>query len=161
MPVRTSWRATAFRNHDGGGVLALASRACEKRPHGVDVAMRVGLALRNMGPQSTRATILECARGAEAAGLDDIWVADHVTIPPDDAEGSDGRYLDPLATLAFLAAATERIGLGTAVLVLPYRPAFFTAKSVATIQELCGERLTFGVGAGWMPAEFRAHGVPL
>jgi probable F420-dependent oxidoreductase len=122
--------------------------------------MKLGLYLRNMGPQSTRATLLDCARRAEAAGVDDLWVADHIAIPPDQSEGSDGRYLDPLATLAYLAGATSRIGLGTGVLVLPYRPPLPTAKWVATIQELAGGRLLLGVGAGWMEAEFRALGVP-
>ena len=122
--------------------------------------MQLGLFLRNMGPQSTRETLVACARAAEAADLDELWVADHVAIPPDDAEGSGGRYLDPLATLAFLAGATSRIGLGTSVLVLPYRPALPTAKWVATIQELSGGRLRLGVGVGWMAAEFRALGVP-
>lgn len=122
--------------------------------------MKLGLYLRNMGPQSTRDTLLACARAAEAAGLDDLWVADHIAIPPDDAEGSGGRYLDPLATLAFLAGATERIGLGTGVLVLPYRRPLPTAKWVATIQELSAGRLLFGVGVGWMQAEFRALDVP-
>jgi probable F420-dependent oxidoreductase len=120
--------------------------------------MRIGLFLRNMGPASSRQTVLACARAAEAAGIDDLFVADHIAIPPDDAEGSGGRYLDPLATLAYLAGATERIGLGTGVLVLPYRPMLATAKWVATIQELSGGRLHFGVGSGWMAAEFRATG---
>jgi alkanesulfonate monooxygenase SsuD/methylene tetrahydromethanopterin reductase-like flavin-dependent oxidoreductase (luciferase family) len=57
-----------------------------------------------------------------------------------------------------LAGATTRVGLGVAVLVVPYRPALPTAKWVATIQELSGERLLLGVGVGWMPAEFRALG---
>jgi probable F420-dependent oxidoreductase len=122
--------------------------------------VQLGLFLRNMGPQSARETLVACARAAEAAGLDELWVADHVAIPPDDAEGSGGRYLDPLATLAFLAGATSRIGLGTGVLVLPYRPALPTAKWVATIQELSGGRFRLGVGVGWMAAEFRALGVP-
>jgi probable F420-dependent oxidoreductase len=120
----------------------------------------LGLYVRNMGPQSDRATILAAARSAEAAGIDDLWVADHIAIPPDNAEGSNGRYLDPLATLAFLAAATTRIRLGTGVLVLPYRAPLATAKWVATIQELSEGRLLFGVGVGWMEAEFRAAGVP-
>ncbi len=47
------------------------------------------------------------ARAAEAAGIDDLWLADHIASPPDQAEGSGGRYLDPLATLAFLAGATS------------------------------------------------------
>ena len=122
--------------------------------------MKLGLYLRNMGPQSTRETIVACARAADAAGIDDLWLADHIAIPPDQSEGSGGRYLDPLATLAFLAGATERIGLGTSVLVLPYRPALATAKWVATIQELSAGRMLFGVGVGWMEAEFRAVGSP-
>src|SRR5215470_3895253 len=121
--------------------------------------LKLGLYLRNMGPQSTRDTLLASAQAADTAGIDDLWVADHIAIPPDDAEGSGGRYLDPLATLAFLAAATSRIRLGTGVLVLPYRPPLATAKWVATIQELSGGRLLLGVGSGWMEAEFRAAGV--
>jgi probable F420-dependent oxidoreductase len=122
--------------------------------------VKVGVALRNMGPESTAETLFACARAAEEAGLDDVWVADHVAIPPDDAEGSDGRYLDPLATLATLSGVTARVGLGTAVLNLPYRPLLPTAKWVATIQELSGGRLVLGVGLGWMEPEFRALGVP-
>ena len=122
--------------------------------------MRVGMVLRNMGPQSTRETVLACARAADAApAIADVWVTDHIAIPPDDAEGSDGRYLDPLGTLAFLAGATTRVGLGTSVLVVPYRPPLPTAKVIATVQELSGGRLHLGVGVGWMAAEFRALGV--
>lgn len=123
--------------------------------------MKLGIAVRTMGPQSTHETLLACARAAEAAGLDEIHVPDHIAIPPDDAEGSGGRYLDPLTALAWLAAKTERIGLATAVLILPYRPALPTAKAIATVQELSGGRFTaLGVGVGWMAPEFRALGVP-
>lgn len=122
--------------------------------------MRIGIALRSMGPASRPDLLLACARAAEDAGLDDVWVQDHVAIPPDDAEGSEGRYLDPLTALAWLAGGTRRIGLGTGVLILPYRPALPTAKSVATVQELSGGRLRLGVGVGWMKPEFRALGVP-
>jgi len=122
--------------------------------------MQIGVAVRNMGPQSTRETLVAVARAADAApAIADVWVADHVAIPPDDAEGSDGRYLDPLATLAFLAGITTRVGLGTAVLVVPYRPPLPTAKWVATVQELSGGRLRLGVGVGWMQPEFRVLGV--
>jgi probable F420-dependent oxidoreductase len=122
--------------------------------------VRLGIALRSMGPQSRPETFLACARAAEAAGLDDVWVQDHLAIPPDDAEGSGGRYLDPLAALAFLAGATSRIGLGTGVINLPYRPPLPTAKAIATVQELSQGRLLLGVGVGWMAPEFRALGVP-
>ena len=120
--------------------------------------MDIGFYLRNMGPSSTRALLTAATRHAEAALLHAVWVADHIAIPPDDAEGSNGRYLDPLATLAYLAGCTEKIGLGTSVLVLPYRPALATAKWIATIQELSEGRLLLGIGAGWMDAEFKATG---
>lgn len=122
--------------------------------------MQLGVVVRNMGPQSTVETVRAAARAADAMpAIADVWVTDHIAIPPDDAEGSGGRYLDPLATLAFLAGTTSRVGLGTAVLVLPYRPPLPTAKGVATVQELSGGRLRLGVGVGWMAAEFRALGV--
>ncbi len=125
-----------------------------------DGDIRLGIQIRTQGPQSEAATMTACAQAAERAGLDDIVVVDHIAIPPDDTEGSGGRYLDPLGALMFLAAKTERIGLGTGVLVLPYRPILPTAKVIATLQELSGNRLRLGVGVGWMPAEFNALGVP-
>jgi probable F420-dependent oxidoreductase len=121
--------------------------------------MKYAIAIRNMGPQSTRETIRSCARVAEQLGFDALFVSDHLCIPPDNLEGSGGRYLDVLATLAYLAGATDRIRLGVSVLVLPYRPAVLTAKQVATIQELSGERMILGVGVGWMKREFEALGV--
>jgi probable F420-dependent oxidoreductase len=123
--------------------------------------MKYGIAIRNMGPQSNRKTIRECARIAEQAGFDALFVSDHLCIPPDQTEGSGGRYLDVLATLAFLAGATERIRLGVSVLVIPYRPAVLTAKQIATIQELSGDRMILGVGVGWMKPEFDALGADI
>lgn len=121
--------------------------------------MKYGIAIRNMGPQSTPQTVRACARIAEQAGFDALFVSDHLCIPPGQTEGSGGRYLEVLATLAFLAGATDRIRLGVSVLVLPYRPAVLTAKQVATIQELSGERMIVGAGVGWMKPEFDALGV--
>ena len=122
--------------------------------------MELGIAVRSMGPQSTRETLVGCVQAAEREGLCDVWVQDHLAIPPDDAEGSGGRYLDPLTTLAYLAAATSTIGLGTGVLNLPYRTPLPTAKAIATVQELSQGRLRLGIGVGWMSSEFRALGVP-
>jgi probable F420-dependent oxidoreductase len=121
--------------------------------------MKLGLQLRNMGPQSTRSLIADAARAAEEAGVDDLWVADHLALAPEDSEGSDGHYLEPLATLAFLAGITERVALAVGVLIVPYRPALLSAKWIASIQELSGGRLILGVGVGWMEKEFRALGV--
>ena len=121
--------------------------------------MDIGMTLRNMGEQSTASTMAACALAAEDAGMESIWVVDHIAIPPDDAEGSGGRYVDPLVSLAWLAGVTTRIRVGVGVLILPYRPQLPTAKQVASIQELSGERLLLGVGIGWMDPEFRALGV--
>lgn len=121
--------------------------------------MRIGTAVRNMGPAATTRCMRHCAQYAEAQGLEHIWVVDHIAIPPDDAAGSNGRWIDPLAALAFFAAATTRVQLGVSVLVLPYRPALPTAKWIASIQELSGERFLLGVGPGWMAPEYKALGV--
>jgi len=121
--------------------------------------VKLGLYLRNMGPQSTRALIADAALAAEEAGIDDLWVADHLALAPEDAEGSEGRYVEPLATLAYLAGITQRVALAVGVLIVPYRPALVTAKWIASIQELSAGRLILGVGIGWMEKEFRALGV--
>lgn len=121
--------------------------------------MKIGVSIRTMGPQSTRETITECALYAEQVGFDSIWLAEHIAIAPDDSEGSNGRYLDPLITLSYLAAKTQRIKLATGALILPYRSPLMTAKLVATLQELAEDRLMLGVGIGWMRSEFKALGL--
>src|SRR5262245_34493242 len=149
---------TRVRRHAVREGAALRRALTRRRRGGGPVEL--GIAVRSMGPQSRPEVLLACVRAAERAGLADVWVQDHVAIPPDDAEGSGGRYLDPLTALAWLAGQTSRIGLGTGVLILPYRPALPTAKAVATVQELSGGRLRLGVGVGWMEAEFRPLGLP-
>jgi probable F420-dependent oxidoreductase len=123
--------------------------------------VQVGVTMRNMGPESSRAMMADCARAAEQSGCESVWITDHVAIPPDDAEGSGGRYVDPLVTLGWLAGITQRIKLGAGVIVLPYRPPLMFARQVAALQELSGNRLLLGVGIGWMKAEFKALGIRL
>jgi probable F420-dependent oxidoreductase len=118
--------------------------------------MQIGVSINNMGALSTKEVITRQALKAEQSELDHIWVLDHIALPPDQSEGSGGRYVDPLTTLAFLSGITKRIKLGTSVLVLPYRPPLATAKWIASIQELSSGRLILGVGVGWMEAEFIA-----
>ena len=122
--------------------------------------MHLGVTIRNMGGQSAPDIMLGCAHAAQDRALESVWVTDHIAIPPDDAQGSEGCYTDTLTTLAWLGGATNRINLGAGVLVVPYRPMLPTLKQIATVQTLCAERLLLGVGIGWMEAEFRALGVP-
>ena len=121
--------------------------------------MKIGVTLRNMGPQSSRETLAACATAIDDTPIESIWITDHIAIPPDDAEGSGGRYLDTLSTLAWLGGLTERVKLASGVLILPYRPILPIAKQVATIAELTNDRLIFGIGVGWMAPEFKALGV--
>jgi len=117
--------------------------------------------MRNMGPESTPSLMADCARLVEGNGIGSVWITDHVAIPPDDAVGSGGRYVDPFVTLSWLAGQTTKLQLGTGVIVLPYRPPLMLARLVASAQELSGGRVLLGVGIGWMAAEFRAVGVDL
>ncbi|MBT6277126.1 MAG: TIGR03619 family F420-dependent LLM class oxidoreductase [Chromatiales bacterium] len=124
--------------------------------------MRISTNLRNWGKGSDRATITACAQMAEQGGISNLWVNERLSTPAGRGWAADdgGRYLDPLLTLTFLAAVTDRIGLGTGVINIPYRLPFQTAKQVATLQELSNNRLIFGVGVGWYETEFEVIGVP-
>ena len=121
--------------------------------------MHIGLMIRNMGDQSTREIMAGAALAAEEREFESIWVVDHIAIPPKDSEGSGGRYVDILSSLAWLAGLTSSINLGSGVLIAPYREILPTAKQIASIQELSGNRLLLGIGLGWMDAEFKALGV--
>lgn len=127
--------------------------------------MKIGLNLRNWGPYATPDQIAECARIADQSSLDSLWVNDHIGLPHGEWNNDYGislemgSILDPLAVLSFVAAVTTRISIGTAVLVVPYRPALITAKWVASIQALSKERLLLGVGPGYLDEEFKALGV--
>jgi len=121
--------------------------------------MHIGLMIRNMGDQSTKEIMAGAALAAEEKGFESIWVVDHIAIPPNNAEGSGGRYVDILSSLAWLAGVTSTIKIGSGVLIAPYREILPTAKQIASIQELSGNRLLLGIGLGWMGAEFKALGV--
>src|SRR5205085_11779735 len=76
------------------------------------------------------------------------------------APAPDMPWLDPLGTLFFVAGCTERVRLGTTVLILGYRPPLLTAKAVASLDVVSGGRTILGVGVGWMKEEFDILGMP-
>jgi probable F420-dependent oxidoreductase len=133
---------------------------------------RFSLSLQNRGLLARPETLLPLAERADASGYDAIWVTDHVALPrhpaspyPNSASGQppwlpDVDYLEPLTTLAYLAARTRRARVGTSVLVVPVRPPLVTAKMLASLDVLSGGRLIVGVGTGWLAEEFDALGVP-
>jgi probable F420-dependent oxidoreductase len=120
--------------------------------------MKFGVCLPNFpfGVRPTREAILDVAQEAEALGFDSVWVSDHILVPKD--KPRYGRLFETLTTLAYVGGATERIELGTSVLILPYRNAITVAKQAATIDALTGGRLIIGVGAGWIEGEFNNLG---
>ncbi|WP_217913992.1 TIGR03619 family F420-dependent LLM class oxidoreductase [Miltoncostaea marina] len=99
------------------------------------------------------------ARDAEDAGADDLWVSDHVLMPIG-SERPPAVFHDALTTLTWAAAATRRAGLGTSVLVAPYRHPLLLAKALASLDALSGGRVVCGLASGWMASEFAALGVP-
>ncbi len=121
--------------------------------------MRIGIHLPHAGEQATPALIKRHAMRAEALGLSDIWVSEHIIVPRASFPRSP-QFYDPVVTLSWVAAVTERIGLGTSVLVLPMRHPLPLAKELSTLQNLSGGRLILGAGVGWLEAEFAALGVP-
>jgi alkanesulfonate monooxygenase SsuD/methylene tetrahydromethanopterin reductase-like flavin-dependent oxidoreductase (luciferase family) len=100
--------------------------------------------------------VRDLALRAEAAGYDDVWVSDHLQGIPDRAT----QVLEGWTTLTAVAAATERVGLGTLVLSATFRPPLVLAKMAETLTEIAGPRLTLGLGAGWLEDEHRAFGLP-
>jgi probable F420-dependent oxidoreductase len=133
-------------------------------------SLPIGCTLPTSGAAADPAAIGALAQVAEDLGFDSVWISDHVVIPERISSSypysPDGRfptpptqpYLEPLATLGYLAGITRRVRLGTAVLILPYRHPLLTAKMVGTLDNLSGGRIDLGVGAGWMREEFEALG---
>ncbi|HEX9260186.1 MAG TPA: TIGR03619 family F420-dependent LLM class oxidoreductase [Acidimicrobiales bacterium] len=121
--------------------------------------MRFGVALPHANTFADPDALTGLARRLEAAGFDSLWVSDHVIVP--EGHGYIPEVMaEPLAVLAHLGAVTERVTLGTSVLIAPYRNPVFTAAFLASVDVFCKGRLVVGVGVGWMPEEFEALSVP-
>jgi probable F420-dependent oxidoreductase len=105
------------------------------------------------------------ARLAEELGYDSLWAGEHVVVPSPRVEPSpmepDEPILDPLVALAHLAGHTERILLGTGLIVLPQRNPLVLAKQAASLDVLSGGRLILGIGVGYLEPELTAIGVPM
>lgn len=128
--------------------------------------MKYGVILPNVGPLAHIDTLVDLARRAEALDYDGIFLSDHIAIPTELHSAypyrTDGRFplaaddniLEPVTTLAYLAAVTSRIQLGFSVLVLPYRHPVLNAKMLSTLDVISNGRLIVGAGVGWMQEEF-------
>ncbi len=135
--------------------------------------MKLGLFAVNVGAGASAAHARATAALAEELELESLWAIDHVVMPsgyeteyPYDESGKmmggaeEVEIADPLTWLAFAAAVTRDIKLGTGVIVLPQRNPVVLAKQAATLDVLSEGRLLLGVGVGWLVEEFDAVGVP-
>jgi probable F420-dependent oxidoreductase len=134
--------------------------------------MRLGLHALGIGKGANRAVIDAVAAAAQNCGFATLWAGEHVVMVDRSASrypySDDGQiavpstadWIDPLIGLSFVAAATSSIGIATGVLLLPEHNPVLVAKQAATLDALCGGRLTLGVGIGWSKEEFDALGVP-
>ena len=126
--------------------------------------MKVGLFGINNGICADPAIAMRAARAAEDAGFESLWTGEHVVLPDPQAPPSpappDTAMADPSVWLGLLAGCTERIGLGTGIIILPQRNPVELAKELASVDVASGGRLLFGLGAGYLEPEFRALGAP-
>ncbi len=104
--------------------------------------------------------VARIARAADDLGYHHLTCSEHVAVPVGVAETRGGRYWDPLATLGYLAAITERIRLASSVVVLGYHHPLSVVKQYATLDQVSGGRVVLGVGVGSLAEEFELLGAP-
>ena len=132
--------------------------------------MRTGFVLPQVGPAASPEAIVHVAQRAEALGYDSVWVTERLLYPvnpqtpypatPDGSLPEAYKYaLDPLETLTFTAAHTQRIALGTSVLDMPYYNPVMLARRLTTLDVFSGGRLRIGFGQGWSKDEYDAVGI--
>ena len=120
----------------------------------------MGVNVPNFGPGTAPGLLRSWAQTVEGLGFDLLMVSDHIAVTPDVAEQYPAPFYEPFTTLAWLAGITDRIQLGTTVLIVPYRHPLLVARMAANLNDLSGGRLVLGVGVGWAVQEFGALGVP-
>jgi F420-dependent oxidoreductase-like protein len=136
---------------------AAAVRRQVERPTGLRFGLHVGEFVAPGGAAATRGWLRAMAAGAEAAGFDAVYVMDHFRQIPQVGRPFDDM-LESWTTLAYLAACTERVRLGTLVTGITYRNVAHLGKIVATLDVLSGGRAVCGLGLGWHADEHRAYG---
>jgi probable F420-dependent oxidoreductase len=132
--------------------------------------MKVGYFAVGIGPTVNPELVRTVATTAERLGFSTIWAPEQVVLLEDYASNypySSGKFparpdipiADPFTTLAYAAACTSTIRLGTGICLVPEHNPLVLAKTVATVDRLSGGRFIFGVGVGWLAEEFQALGI--
>lgn len=127
--------------------------------------MDLGLFGINMGAAATPTGMVTIARAAEDLGYESVWTGEHIVLPdpqvPPSPAAPETPMVDTAATLAFLAAVTTTIKLGSGIIILPQRQPAVLAKSLASVDHLSGGRLLFGLGVGYLAPEMTACSTPM
>src|SRR5690349_5118518 len=141
-----------------------SSPSCRRSRGGRLPGMKLGFALPVAGSWATPDRLRHIAWKAEDQGYASLWTFQRILASEGMGERMGDHYrsvLDPLAPLAFVAAATTRIRLGVAVINLPFIAPTVLAKQLATIDVLSGGRVDVGLGVGWSADEFTATGASM
>lgn len=120
--------------------------------------MEYGVCIPHYGRLLDGPALRDVAQAAEGLGYDALWATDHIVVPADTELIYRNDMLECLSVLNYVAAATQRVRLGTSVLILPYRNPLVVAKAMATADVLSGGRVIMGAAVGWLEEEFIALG---
>jgi len=124
--------------------------------------MKLGFGIPVSGSWATPHNIVEISQAAERLGYESLWGFQRTLFPPDDSIGKPYRSVhDPIAVAAYVAAVTERIRIGLAIVNLPFYAPLLLAKMLTSVDILSDGRLDAGLGLGWNADEFAAAGVPM
>jgi len=115
--------------------------------------LKFGYILPNYGDKISAEDLVEISRVCENEGFDSVWATDHMLMPTELREPY-GQVLEPLTTLTYIAARTDRLKVGTSCIVLPQRNPVLVAKQAATLDAFSKGRVILGFGAGWAEKEF-------
>lgn len=122
-----------------------------------EIQVKFGVLLPHYGQHCSAARILNGTKLVEDLGFDSVWVRDHLIWSPHEVEGEDNTFLDAFVTLAYVAAATRSIELGTAV-AIPIRWPLKVAQNFASLSYLAGRTVHAGFGLGSSPIELGGAG---
>ncbi|HKD69680.1 MAG TPA: LLM class F420-dependent oxidoreductase [Candidatus Binataceae bacterium] len=126
--------------------------------------MKFGLFGINTGPCAAPPIAAAVARAAENSGFESVWTGEHIVLPdpqvPPSPVPAHAPFIDTAVSLAYVAAHTSKLRLGTGIIILPQRNPVVLAKELASVDVVSGGRLIFGIGIGYLKPEFEAIGAP-
>ena len=126
--------------------------------------MKLGYYGIGLGPCADPEVAARVARAAEDAGFESVWTGEHVVLPDPQVPPSPAPpqlpMLDPSIALAYVAGVTQKLRLGTGIIILPQRNPVVLAKELASLDVVSRGRLEFGIGVGYLEPEFAAIGAP-